>query len=240
MLENKKTILLVEDDVKLAEMTKEYLEHNQYDVSLEHDGANAVERILQDKPDLVILDLMLPNKDGISICREVRQDYENPILIVTARDDEVDEIVSIEIGADDYITKPIKPRILLARISNLLRRYEKMLVSSEEKSHTDEPHGSLQLDAQRRIAIVDGRIINLTSCEFDLLSYFFSHQGVILPRDEIYRQMRGIDWDGNDRSIDLRVSRLRNTLGDNGKSPRFIKSVRGTGYMLVAQDTTSG
>ena len=126
MQEKKKTILLVEDDVKLAEMTKEYLEHNQYEVALEHDGANAVERILQEKPDVLILDLMLPNKDGISICREVRQDYTNPILIVTARDDEVDEIVSIEIGADDYITKPIKPRILLARISNLLRRYEKI------------------------------------------------------------------------------------------------------------------
>ncbi len=236
MQENKKNILLVEDDVKLAEMTKEYLEQNQYVVSLEHDGANAVERILLEKPDVLILDLMLPNKDGISICREVRQAFENPILIVTARDDEVDEIVSIEIGADDYITKPIKPRILLARISNLLRRYEKLLVSGEEKSHADNQHGRLQLDAQRRVAIVDGREVNLTSCEFDLLNYFFSHQGVILPRDEIYRQMRGIDWDGADRSIDLRVSRLRNTIGDNGKSPRFIKSVRGTGYMLVAQD----
>lgn len=236
MQEKKKTILLVEDDVKLAEMTKEYLEHNQYEVSLEHDGANAVDRVFQEKPDLLILDLMLPNKDGISICREVRQEYENPILIVTARDDEVDEIVSIEIGADDYITKPIKPRILLARISNLIRRYEKMLLSGDDRAHADDQQGNLQLDAQRRVAIVDGRVVNLTSCEFDLLNYFFSHQGVILPRDEIYRQMRGIEWDGADRSIDLRVSRLRNTIGDNGKSPRFIKSVRGTGYMLVAQD----
>lgn len=236
MPDKKKTILLVEDDVKLAEQTKEYLEKNQFEVSLEHDGGKAVDRILREVPDLVILDLMLPNKDGISICREVRKEYHNPILIMTARDDEVDEIISIEIGADDYITKPVSPRKLLARLNNLIRRYEKMSSADGAHSGSDARQGSLQLNAQRRIAIVDGKIVNLTSCEFDLLNYFFANQGVILTREEIYRQMRGIEWDGADRSIDLRVSRLRSTIGDNGKSPRFIKSVRGTGYMLVAQD----
>ncbi len=240
MAEKKKSILLVEDDIKLAEQTKEYLEKNQFEVDLEYDGGVAVERILKENPDLVILDLMLPNKDGISICREIRKEYHNPILIMTARDDEVDEIISIEIGADDYITKPVSPRKLLARLSNLIRRYEKMSVNETER-YSEDSQGCLQLDAQRRIAIVDGRIVNLTSCEFDLLNYFFANQGVQLTREEIYRQMRGIEWDGADRSIDLRVSRLRSTIGDNGKSPRFIKSIRGSGYMLVAQnnpDTT--
>ncbi len=240
MGERKKTVLLVEDDVKLAENVKEYLEMNQFSVSIEHDGGEAVERILKERPDVLLLDIMLPNKNGIDICREVRSEFPNPILIVTARDDEVDEIVSIEIGADDYITKPIKPRILLARISNQMRHYEKMATGSSQPVMpliTSSDSGSLQLDAQRRVALVDGRAVNLTSCEFDLLNYFFSNQGVILTREEIYRQMRGIEWDGADRSIDLRVSRLRSTIGDNGKSPRFIKSVRGTGYMLVAQQS---
>ncbi len=238
MSEKKTKIMLVEDDVKLAEMTKEYLEKNLFDVSVEHRGDLAVERILKEKPDFVILDYMLPGKDGKSICRELRPQFHNPIIIVTAHDDEVDEIVTLEIGVDDYIVKPITPRNLLARITNLINRYERIAAEASVDQSVAKPdsHGSLQIDVQKRIAIVDGRDINLTSCEFDLLSYFFANQGIILTREEIYRQMRGIEWDGADRSIDLRVSRLRNKIDDNGKSPRFIKSVRGTGYMLVSQD----
>ena len=238
MSEKKTRIMLVEDDVKLADMTKEYLEKNQFEVSIEYRGDLAVERILKEKPDFVILDYMLPGKDGKSICRELRPQFNNPIIIVTAHEDEVDEIVTLEIGVDDYIVKPIKPRALLARITNLLNRYERIAAEASSEQNVPKPdsHGSLQIDVQKRIAIVDGRDVNLTSCEFDLLSYFFANQGVILTREEIYRQMRGIEWDGADRSIDLRVSRLRNKIDDNGKSPRFIKSVRGTGYMLVSQD----
>ena len=238
MSEKKTRIMLVEDDVKHADLTKEYLEKNQFEVSIEYRGDLAVERILKEKPDFVILDYMLPGKDGKSICRELRPLFNNPIIIVTAHEDEVDEIVTLEIGVDDYIVKPIKPRALLARITNLLNRYERIAAeaSSDQNITKTDSHGSLQIDVQKRIAIVDGRDVNLTSCEFDLLSYFFANQGVILTREEIYRQMRGIEWDGADRSIDLRVSRLRNKIDDNGKSPRFIKSVRGTGYMLVSQD----
>lgn len=237
MAEKKTSIMLVEDDEKLAEATKEYLERNNFDVSVEHRGDLAVDRILREKPDFVILDYMLPNKDGKSICRELRPQFNNPIIIVTAHEDEVDEIVTLEIGVDDYLIKPVKPRNLLARITNLLNRYERIAAeaSQEVSSNQIQAQGSLQIDVQKRIAVVDGRVVNLTSCEFDLLSYFFANQGVILTREEIYRQMRGIEWDGADRSIDLRVSRLRSKIDDNGKSPRFIKSVRGTGYMLVSQ-----
>lgn len=238
MTEKKTTIMLVEDDEKLAEATKEYLERNNFDVSVEYRGDRAVERILNEKPDFVILDYMLPYKDGKTICRELRPQFHNPIIIVTAHEDEVDEIVTLEIGVDDYLVKPVKPRNLLARITNLLNRYKR--IAEEATSDSDlqktQAQGSLQIDVQKRLAIVDGRIVNLTSCEFDLLSYFFANQGVILTREEIYRQIRGIEWDGADRSIDLRVSRLRSKIDDNGKSPRFIKSVRGTGYMLVSQD----
>ena len=237
MNEKKTTIMLVEDDEKLAEATKEYLERNQFEVSIEYRGDLAVDRILKEKPDFVILDYMLPYKDGKTICKELRPQFNNPIIIVTAHEDEVDEIVTLEIGVDDYLVKPIKPRNLLARITNLLNRYERIAAeASQETTLKPDCQNSLQIDIQKRIAIVDGRVVNLTSCEFDLLSYFFANQGVILTREEIYRQMRGIEWDGADRSIDLRVSRLRNKIDDNGKSPRFIKSVRGTGYMLVSQN----
>lgn len=238
MDEKKTTIMLVEDDEKLAAATKEYLERNNFEVSIEYRGDVAVERILKEKPDFVILDYMLPYKDGKSICREIRPQFNNPIIIVTAHEDEVDEIVTLEIGVDDYLVKPIKPRNLLARITNLLNRYERIAAEAATDSsiQKEQSQGSLQIDVQKRLAIVDGRVVNLTSCEFDLLSYFFANQGTILTREEIYRQMRGIEWDGSDRSIDLRVSRLRSKIDDNGKSPRFIKSVRGTGYMLVSQD----
>lgn len=237
MGDKKLRIMLVEDDEKLADDTKEYLERYQYEVLVDYRGDTAVERILREKPDFVILDNMLPYKDGKSICKELRPHFNAPIIIVTAHQDEVEEIVMLEIGADDYLVKPIKPRNLLARIRNLLDRYERIArEANAETSQKLSVHGSLQLDVQKRVAIVDGRIVNLTSCEFDLLSYFFANQGVTLTREEIYRQMRGIDWDGTDRSIDLRVSRLRSKIDDNGKSPRFIKSVRGTGYMLINQD----
>ena len=196
MNEKKTTIMLVEDDEKLAEATKEYLERNQFDVSIEYRGDLAVERILKEKPDFVILDYMLPYKDGKTICKELRPQFNNPIIIVTAHEDEVDEIVTLEIGVDDYLVKPIKPRNLLARITNLLNRYERIAAeASQETTVKSDCQGSLQIDIQKRIAIVDGRVVNLTSCEFDLLSYFFANQGVILTREEIYRQMRGIEWD---------------------------------------------
>ena len=238
MNEKQKTIMLVEDDEALAEATKEYLEKNQFNVLVEHRWDVAVDRILSENPDFVILDYMLPYKDGKTICKEVRPFFNNPIMVVTAHKDEVDEIVTLEVGADDYRLKPICPRILLARITNLINRYERIAAKASEglSASTIKSLGSLQIDVQKRIAIVDGQVVNLTSSEFDLLSYFFSHQGVILTRAEIFRQMHGTVWDGTDRSIDLRVSRLRSKIFDDGKSPRFIKSVRGTGYMLVSQE----
>ena len=239
MVENNsmKRILLVDNDEQYASETKTYLERYNFCVDVELHGELAVDRILTENPDFVILDYMLSGKDGKSIVKEVRPVFNNPMIIVTSHYDELDEIIALEIGVDDYLAKPIRPRNLLAKVTNLINRYER--IASQARQEADEAHHSsqsnLQIDVARRVAIVDGRVINLTSCEFDLLNYFFSNQGVILTREEIYRQMRGIEWDGADRSIDLRVSRLRSKIDDNGKSPRFIKSVRGTGYMLVSQ-----
>ena len=232
-----KRILLIEDDAQYAEATRVYLERYNMMVDIESSGETAVERIMEGHADAVILDCMLPGMDGKSIVKEVRSCFNNPIVMLTDHEDELDEIVALEIGVDDFIVKSIKPRILLARITNLINRYERIVARLNlefEEAHKTYQN-SLQIDVARRVAIVDGRVVNLTSCEFDLLNYFFSNQGVILTREEIYRQIRGIEWDGADRSIDLRVSRLRNKIDDSGKSPRFIKSVRGTGYMLVSQ-----
>lgn len=241
MSEGKRRVMLIEDDVRLANATKEYLETHHFEVIVDYRGDLAVKNILRERPDFVIIDYTLPYKDGKSICKELRPLFRGPIVIVTDDADEIDEIVMLEIGVDDYLVKPIKPRRLLARIANLLNRYERIArESTADPTACAETipnvHGSLQLDMQKRVAIVDGRAVNLTNCQFDLLSYFFANQGIILTREEIYRQMLGIDWDGCDRSIDLRVSRLRSRIDDNGKSPRFIKSVRGAGYMLINQD----
>ncbi len=238
MNEKKTTIMLVEDDEKLAAATKEYLELNDFEVSIEYRGDLAVERILKENPDFVILDYMLPYKDAKTICKEVRPFFNNPIIVVTAHEDDYDENSTLDMGADEYLIKPINPRNLRIRIKNLLERYER--IAAEAIANSNVSHASteeaLQIDVKKEEAIVDGHHIKLTSKEFALLKYFFENQGVVLTREEIYKQVVAQEWDGIDRSIDLRVSRLRSKLDDNGKSPRFIKSIRGTGYMLVSQE----
>ncbi len=227
-------ILLVEDDRRLAALVREYLEANGYEVSLEERGDAAEGRILSEEPDLVILDLMLPGLDGLEVCRRVRRSYRGPILILTAKGDETDEIVGIEVGADDYLAKPVRPRLLLARVGALLRRAA--WNAGQKDGQRPEPVlvGRLLVDPASRTASYDGRALDLTTAEFDLLWYLAARAGRVVSREEIYRNLRGIEYDGLDRSMDLRVARLRRKLGDDAKQPRLIKTVRGVGYLLVA------
>lgn len=231
-------ILIVEDDEKLAQLVREFLESNGYEVLLEGRGDRAVSRILGDHPDLVLLDLMLPGKDGLSICREVRERYDGVILMLTARGDEVDEVVGLELGADDYVAKPVRPRVLLARIKSLLRRSERSHGATPEDSGESDAAqrlsvGALQIDARTRSASLEGRALQLTTAEFDLLWFLTERAGEVVSREAIYVELRGIEYDGLDRSIDLRVARLRRKLGDDAKQPQLIKSVRGAGYLLA-------
>jgi len=221
-------ILVVEDDAKLADLVREYLERNGYAVDVEPRGDRASERIPEEAPDLVVLDLMLPGMDGLEVCRRVRSSYSGPILMLTARGEEADEVAGLEIGADDYVPKPVRPRVLLARIGSLLRRVEDSAVAPRRIEI-----GLLAIDDASREVILDGRRVELTTAEYDLLGFLAARAGRVVPREEIFRGLRGIEWDGLDRSIDLRVARLRRKLGDDGKRPRLIKSVRGTGYMLA-------
>ncbi|WP_257265342.1 winged helix-turn-helix domain-containing protein [Endozoicomonas sp. ONNA2] len=228
-------ILIVEDDERLANLTRDYLENNGLQVSVEGDGGKAVESILSERPDLVVLDLMLPGEDGVSICRRVRGQYRGQILMLTARTDDLDEVLGLEMGADDYVAKPVRPRVLLARIRALLRRG----ISSVE----DEPEvqnslrfGALVVDNSMREAWLDDQSVDLTSAEFDLLWLLCSNAGRVLSREEIFAQLRGIEYDGQDRSIDVRVSRIRPKIGDDPMHPRLIKTVRSKGYLFVKSE----
>lgn len=230
-------ILIVEDDARLATLTREYLEGNGFQITVEGDGSRAVERIFREKPDLIILDVMLPGEDGLSICRKVKMEKDIPILMLTARTDDMDQVVGLEMGADDYIAKPVRPRVLLARVRALLRRSEAQASAADsmDTQVTRLEFGDLVIDSSMREAWLSNEPIELTSAEFDLLWLLASNAGRVLTREEIFTALRGIEYDGQDRSIDVRVSRIRPKVGDDPMHPRRIKTVRSKGYLFVKE-----
>ncbi len=230
----KPRVLLVEDDLKLAALVKEYLESDQFEVDVESRGDNAAKRILSETPDLVILDVMLPGMDGFEVCKRVRPDFAGPILMLTARSEEIDEVIGLEMGADDYMSKPVRPRLLLARMRTLLRRVpaNAPLGASPEETTVIELT-DLQIDATQRSVFQSGTPVYLTTAEFDLLWFLAQRPGEVVTRDEIFENVIGMPYDGLDRSADLRITRLRKKLGDDGKQPSRIKSIRSVGYLLA-------
>lgn len=226
-------VLIVEDDQRLAELTRDYLESNGLRVSLEGDGARAAQRIVEEQPDVVILDLMLPGEDGLSICRKVRGRYDGPILMLTARTDDSDQIQGLDSGADDYVCKPVHPRVLLARIHALLRRSEASETPVQEQRRL--VFGPLVVDNALREAWLNEQSVDLTSAEFDLLWLLVANAGRILSREEIFTALRGVGYDGQDRSIDVRISKIRPRIGDDPIHPRLIKTVRSKGYLFVPE-----
>jgi two-component system response regulator RstA len=225
-------ILLIEDDARLAELTAAYLEQNGLRVIVEARGERALERFTQEHPRLVLLDLLLPGKDGLSICRELRAASTVPILILTAKDTDLDHVIGLEAGADDYVMKPVDPMVLLARVRALMRRVERSNTSGIERK-PDVQLGQLRISETSREVWLMGNAVPLTTQEFELLSLLARRAGELVSRDEVFRAMRGIDYDGLDRSIDGRVSKLRRKLGDDASSPTRIKTVWGKGYLLV-------
>ena len=227
------TILLVDDDRALSQLVSQYLEKSGYQVTVEDDGANAVKRIVETQPSLVILDVMLPNVDGLTICRRVREDYKNPIIMLTALDEDIDEVVGLETGADDYLAKPIKPRVLLAHVRAQLRRSDRPQVSESPARTTIVEARELLIDAGSRSVSKSGESVLLTTAEFDLLWMLASRLGEVVKREELHQKIFKLEYDGVDRSIDLRVSRLRKKLGDDSKTPQIIKTIRNVGYQLA-------
>ncbi|MEM8815758.1 MAG: response regulator [Pseudomonadota bacterium] len=224
-------ILLVEDDRRLADLTAEYFRQNGLSVALESRGDRALARFREEQPRIVLLDLMLPGADGITLCHELRQVFGGPILIFTARDSDIDQVIGLEAGADDYVTKPVDPMVLLARARALLRRVEPAAGNTE--SAADMVFGGLRISDSSQQAWLDGEEVDLTTQEFELLGLLARNAGKVLSREEIFRLTRGIEYDGLDRSIDGRVSKLRRKLGDSATRPTRIKTVWGKGYLLV-------
>ena len=240
MAQGEKTILIVEDDKGLSSLIREYLDGQGYSVRVEEDGERAVERIPAESPDLVILDLMLPGKDGLSVCRAVRAAYAGLILILTAREDDMDQVAGLETGADDYVKKPVKPRVLLARIRALFRRSDAATPFSREAFDHVMQFGTLKIDPGARRVIYQGEPLALTTIEFDILSLLAGHSGQVMEREVLFKTVKGYEWDGLDRSVDMAVSRLRKKFDDDADNPLKIKTVWGTGYLFVADAWAPG
>jgi len=226
------TVLIVDDEPNIIELARMYLEQAGFTVAAASDGAAALERIFADMPDFIVLDLMLPEVDGWEVCKRVRARSETPILMLTARDDDVDKIVGLELGADDYMTKPFNPRELVARIRAILRRMSASQPADEEAAVRI---NDLVIDpARREVSVGDARI-PLRVKEFDLLHTLAQHQGFVLTREQLLEMVWGFDFYGQTRTVDVHVAHVRSKLAGAG-SRANIETVWGVGYKLVAED----
>lgn len=228
------TILIIEDDSDLQQLLKEYLAGFGYTVHAEGEpeaGLNAFKSLA---PELIILDVMLPGMNGFEVCRRIRQDSQVPIIMLTARGDVMDRVAGLEIGADDYLPKPFEPRELVARIQSILRRSQKSTV------HETGEFGPLRVDFDARAALLEGEDIGLTTNEFNAFAVLARAPGKTFSRDDLMQELRGLDSESFNRSIDITMSRIRQKLGDDPKQPRYIKTVWGTGYVFIGQGNENG
>jgi DNA-binding response OmpR family regulator len=226
-----KKILIIDDDEKMNGLLQNYLTGFGYETTSCTHPASGLQKIKIFLPDLIILDIMLPDMDGFAVIREIRKDYDIPVIMLTARGDITDRIVGLELGADDYLPKPFEPRELVARIQTIMRRVSKQFGRSGSIKFEH-----LELIPDKHMVIVDGEIIDISTMEFQLLNLLISRNGRIITRDQIMDNLRGIDWSAFDRSVDVTISRLRQKLKDDPKAPRFIKTIWGTGYMFIGHE----
>jgi len=220
-----KTILVVDDERNIVELVRLYLEKEGFNVVAASDGEQALAQYERHAPDLVVLDLMLPKLDGFEVCRELRRRGDTPILMLTARSEDVDAIVGLELGADDYVTKPFNPRALVARVKAILRRTD-----VTAKGGRPIRVGNLRVDPRRREASVGDRSLDLRAREFDLLAALARDPGVVLTRDALLEDVWGTDFPGETRTVDVHVAEVRKKLGDDGPA---IETIRGIGYRLA-------
>ena len=236
-MSKKKQVLVVDDDQAIRELLAEYLSKNNYEVFTAEDGVEMDQKLLVNSPDLIILDIMLPGDDGFTLCQRIRQSSNVPIIMLTANSDEMDRVLGLEIGADDYIAKPFSPRELLARIKALLRRTN--FVKDAEKSVEKARYlyfANWKLDTQlHHLVDENNQIVSLSGADFQLLTLFLNNPNTPISRDQISQSLHGRDAFANERGIDVHLSRLRHCLGDDAKAPKIIKTVRGAGYVFIAE-----
>ena len=222
------TILVVDDEKNIVQLARLYLGNEGFRVEEAYDGKQALEKARAVNPDLVVLDIMMPEMDGLTVCRELRKTSSVPVIMLTARDDDVDKIVGLEVGADDYMTKPFNPRELVARVKAVLRRSQ-----GSVNPETVLESGNVRLDPARREVTIDGSNVTLRAKEFDLLTAFMRHEGVVLDRERLLSMVWGQDFYGDTRTIDVHVAWLRDKL--SGATAR-IQTVWGVGYKLVVDE----
>lgn len=223
-------ILLVEDDRRLAQLVKDFLESNDFQVAIEENGNRVIRQAQNLNPALIVLDLMLPGKDGLTLCKELRPQFKGPILMLTARDSDVDQVLGLEYGADDYVIKPAEPRVLLARIRALMRRY----YQNDPREQEALVFGELCILPTARKVLFGGDEVVLSSHEYDLLFALAAQAGQILSREFLFNHIYNREYDGLDRTIDVRISQLRKKLNDNPDNPTKIKTIWGKGYLFIA------
>ncbi len=231
MSENGQRILLVEDEESLAESIRYSLEREGYAVSVAGDGRVAIERFRADSPDLVILDLMLPEMSGLDVCRMIRENSTVPIVMVTAKDSEADKVTGLELGADDYVTKPFSVRELVSRIRAHLRRVRMQAPPKGEEILTG---GPVEMDVARHEVRIDGQPVGFPPKEFDLLRTFLTRKGRLLTRDHLIEEIWGYDYVGDTKTLDVHVKRIRQKIEDDPHEPRLLLTVRGLGYKFVS------
>ncbi|EDN9118262.1 response regulator transcription factor [Listeria monocytogenes] len=228
-----KKILVVDDEKPIADIVKFNLNKEGFDVYCAYDGDEALELVEEVQPDLILLDIMLPGRDGIEVCREVRKKYDMPIIMVTAKDSEIDKVIGLELGADDYVTKPFSNRELIARVKAFLRRHSQVSSNAaEEEENSELEIGSLIIHPDAYVASKRGETIELTHREFELLHYLAKHMGQVMTREHLLQTVWGYDYFGDVRTVDVTVRRLREKIEDNPSHPAWLVTRRGVGYYL--------
>ncbi len=223
------SILIVEDDQGLAELTQDFFEQFEFNCSIEGNGQAALARALAEQPDVILLDIMLPDLDGLQICKQIREKVQSKILMLTARTDTIDQVLGLELGADDYIPKPVEPRLLLAKVRAVLRRDN----GKDEQKPDLVQFADFSLDTQKRALSKNGQACDLSTHEYELLLMLVQNKGQVISREDIFQQLRGVEYDGQNRQADILISNLRAKLETGSNCPPLIKTVRSKGYLFV-------
>ena len=224
------TILIIDDDLEMTDLLNEFLTNHKYAVHINHNPIKALEYLQSNSVDLVLLDIMMPEMDGLNVLRKIREHSEVPVMMLTAKGDVADKVIGLELGADDYLSKPFEPQELIARVQSILRRvkFSNSMVDIIE-------FDNLIVDKIKEEVILDGEVVHLSTSEFEALTLFIDNNNEVLDREFLVENLRGIQWQTFDRSVDVLVSRLRNKLGETPNQTRFLKTIHGVGYKFVAK-----